>query len=500
MSRRAVLFSAAIVMAAILFPDGTDASSGDFIQLQAAIGVSTVATEGRYTVSQIVEVAKRGGINVVITEDAFLNRWQYGLWPLRNIIKNTKETGSICRYGIRRYLKELALARLENPGMIILGGLETAPFYYWTGNPFRPGFAIKDWHKHLLVIGLEDPKDYRGLPVLGNGTSTAKPIGLKSILYMIASFLALCAGIVCAYKGRFARKDVYERKQGLLLTQWRRFGIILIAAGAILVANGYPFRGFIYDQYHGDRGAVPYQKLIDYVNSRAGIVFWAHPETKNIEKIGPVSIKTGEHTDLLLLTRDYTGFAVFHEGYNIVGRPGGIWDRALREYCGDSRRSPVWAIGAIGYEKGGDLGESMNNLRTVLLVRKMSAEEALGALKRGRMYVASGTNASRFRLDAFTVGDSSARAEATMGQEIALTGAPRVRIRGHFTGAGASAAAVKILLIRDGEALAVFEKEASFDITYDDESAEKNGRHYYRIELRSNGLVLVTNPVFVTRK
>jgi hypothetical protein len=87
-----------------------------------------------------------------------------------------------------------------------------------------------------------------------------------------------------------------------------------------------------------------------------------------------------------------------------------------------------------------------------------------------------------------------------MGQNIILTGSPRVRIKGNFTGDVAAKTPVKILLIRDGELLTIFDVEAPFDIAYGDKEIISAGKHYYRAEVRSNGLVLVTNPVFVTRE
>lgn len=484
-----------VVMLASVFSSQAE----EYLQAQTVIGIKTAAGGGRYTVSQAAQIAAKNGVDIIVTSDAFLNRWQYGLWPLRNIIKKTEETRSVFTYGIRRYLDELEVARQNNPGMIVIGGLEAAPFYYWEGNPFRSNFAIRDWHKHFLVIGLEGQKDYKRLPVIGNGASLAKPFGIQGLLCLLLPIVILAGGLFCIREGRNAQEGVYERRLGLLLTHWRYVGIILLATSLLLFVNGSPFRGLKYDQYHGDRGTTPYQNLIDYVNKHGGMTFWAHPEAMNIEKIGTVSIQTGEHTGLLLETCGYTGFAVFYEGYDMVGRPQGIWDSLLRRYCQGGCAEPVWALGALDYEKEGNLGENIKNLRTVLLLKEMSEVGALDAMRKGRMYVTKDANAARFRLESFTIGDSSDRS-ATMGQEIILTGIPRVRVKGNFIGDAVAKTPLKVLLIRDGELLTIFDVEAPFDITYDDKEAVSSGKHYYRAEVRSSGLVLVTNPVFVTRE
>jgi len=487
-----------VVVAPVFFCHS--ACAEEYMQAQAAVGIKTTASGGRYTVSQVALIARQNGIDVMITADAFLNRWQYGLWPLRNVIRKTEQTRSVMTYGIRRYLDELKAVQERFPRLVIVGGLEAAPFYRWEGNPFYGKFALKDWHKHLLVVGLETVRDCKGLPVIGNGTALAKPAGFKSLLCLFFPILILSIGLFGMYEGRFARKDIYMRRHGILLMQWRYYGIALAIAGLLFLINRCPFRDLKYDQYHGDRGPMPYQNFIDHANRHNGMTFWAHPEAKNVEQRGKIDIETKEHTGLILETRDYTGFAVFYEGYDIIGRPGGLWDSVLREYCKGGRRSAAWAIGLLDYEQRGSLGEEMKNLRTVLLVKETNKDECLKALREGRAYVAKDANASRFRLDDFSVSDSAGTAKATMGQEVAITGSPRIRISGRFTGTAETALPVKILLIKDGSLIGIFEEQAPFDITYDDENAEEPGKHYYRVELRSSKLTLVTNPVFVTRK
>jgi hypothetical protein len=478
---------------------GAAGQAEEYLQAQAVIGIKTAASGGRYTVFQVARIAAKNGVDIIVTTDAFLNRWQYGLWPLRNIIRKTEETRSVSSYGIRRYLDELKAARQNDPGMVVIGGLEVAPFYYWEGSPFKENFAIKNWHKHLLVIGLEGVIGCQRMPVIGNGTALAKPFGIYGLLCMLLPIAIFIAGVFSIMESRNARDGVYELRFGLPLAHWRYVGIALLAASLILFINIFPFRGPIYDQYHSDRGTMPYQNLIDYVNHHGGMTFWAHPEAKNVDQVGKVSIQTGEHTGLLLETCGYTGFAVFYEGYDMVGRPQGIWDSVLRRYCQGGCAAPVWAIGVLDYERAGNLGKDMNNLRTVLLVKEISEIGALDAMRKGRMYVAKDANAARFKLENFTVGDASGRSDM-MGKEIALAGEPRVRIKGNFNGDAAVKTPIKVLLIRDGELLTIFDVEAPFDITYDDKEAVTSGKQYYRAEVRSSGLVLVTNPVFVTRK
>lgn len=487
-----------VIFTTAFFPG--PAAAEDYVQTEAAIGFETEYSGGRYTVSETAAIAKRNGINAIITSDAFINHWEYGLWPLRRIIKKTEETWSVSRYGMKKYLDGIRSAQAADPDMIIIGGLEVSPFYRWEGLPLSGNFAIKDWHKHLMVIGLGTSKDLEGLPVIGPGAALAKRPDVKSLFYILLPLFLLAAGAFGIFTGLGARAGVYERRYGVLLTQWLAIGAVCALLGTVCLINGYPFSDLKYDQYHGDRGAMPYQNLIDYVNARGGMTFWAHPEAKNIEKIGGIDIETREHSNLLLETRDYTGFAIFHEGYGIIGRPGGVWDNLLLEYCRLSRSAPVWAIGLIDYESQGSLDEMMQILRNILLVKSQDREGVMDALRNGRMYVSKDADAPKFRLDRFTAGDASGAVSATMGQEAVVDGPVRIRMAGHFTDEEAVPGPVKIVLIRDGEALKYFEADPPFDISYDDEAAEKGRKHYYRAEIKSARLFSIVNPVFVTRR
>lgn len=266
--------------------------------------------------------------------------------------------------------------------------------------------------------------------------------------------------------------------------------------GVIFSLNNFPFRGIKYDQYHGDQGVMPYQDLINYVNQKSGLTFWAHPETKNVEKIGTIGVETREHTEDLLKTFDYTGFAVFYEGYNKIGLPGGIWDELLKQYCLGQRKSPVFAIAGLSFDQTGDLDGYLKDLRTVLLLHRLGRDEALAALKQGKMYVLRGKNSSQFILDAFTARGISGGIKKTMGEEIKTKQGAQLEIKGRFW--DGQSKPFKIKLIRNGDIIKIFEVSSPFDIAYYDVYVGRNRKSYYRIEAESEGLQLITNPIFVS--
>ncbi len=489
-----LIASAAAVLAAAA---SAAIAADDYIQTPAAIDISTVAGDGKYTIDEIARIARSQGISVVLTADGFLNRWQYGLWPLRNIIRKRVETRSVMKYGFRWYLREFNEAQAANPGMVLIPGLEVGPFYYWAGNPFGRQFSIRGWHRHLLVFGIDTVARLRKMPVIGNNSSATSRIGPASIILFGLPLLVIALGLYCMSLGRSAWQGLYELRCGIMTRHWLFIGSLIIALGVIILVNNYPYRAARYDQYHGDRGVGPYQDLIDYVNRAGGSTFWEHPQARNVEKEGGVGIETDEHVDYLIASLDYTGFAVFYEGYERVGVPGGVWDRVLTEYCRGLRRAPAWAIGALDFEMAGDLARSMKQLRTVFLVPRLNRDEVLRSLRSGRMYVVKDDSASGFILDRFAVTDGSS-ARAAMGGEIALKGVGTLHISGRFTDGAKKA--VTITLIRDGEIVKVFTETTPFDIVYDGVSAGIGEVSYYRVELKGDGLIVIANPVFVRGK
>ncbi len=468
----------------------------EYIQAPAAIQISSTVSDGKLSLSEIIEDCRKNNIKIIMLTDRDFMNWEYGLWPLERIIKKTEHSNSVSTYGIARYFKEIEGLRNKNEDLVIISGIEAAPFYYWQGNSFSRNFKILDWHKHILVFGLEKIADYNNLPSVCNRLALTRPYSYKDI-YLFWPVLILIFGVLCFNKKQFNYQDSHGREWGRYSKKGGIFGVCLMFIGVIFSLNNFPFRGIKYDQYHGDRDVMPYQDLINYVNQKSGLTFWAHPETKNVEKIGIVGVETREHTEDLLKSFDYTGFAVFYEGYKKIGLPGGIWDELLKQYCSGQRKSSVWAIAGLSFDQTGDLNEYLKDLRTVLLMRRLGGDEALAALKQGKMYVLRGKSSSQFILDAFTARGILGGIKKTMGDEIKINQGVQLGIKGHFL--DGQDKLFKIKLIRNGDIIKIFEVSSPFDISYQDEYADKDSKKiYYRVEAQCEGVSLITNPIFVS--
>lgn len=463
----------------------------NLIQLKAVIHISSEVSEGRYTLEEIAKIAKDEGISVVIFTDRDLMRWEYGLWPLRNISKKRVEKRSIFRYGIKRYLEEIKELNDKFPEMIFIPGTESAPYYYWGGSPFKGNLKMYNWHQHILTIGLENYEDYRDLPVIGN------PKGLRDKFNILKlwPFLTLIFGLWYFKKGTYKYTDYKGEHLGVYSKKRQASCVAIVLLSLTFILNNWPFFSFKFDQYHNDLGKMPYQNFIDYVSEKRGLTFWAHPEAEYILRTGNVYFETREHTHLLLEAENYTGFSIFYEGYKKVGKPGEIWDRILKEYCQGLRERPIWAIGGLASERG-SLSERIKVLQNIVLVSEKSKKAVLDALRKGKIYVTIGGNSLNFKLSEFSLSDEVGWVKGFVGDTVRIEGKPVLHIEGSFL---EKQQEVEVRIIKEGEIVKTYKTETPFALTYYEDGALE-GKSYYRLEIKGKGLHLVTNPIFAYYK
>lgn len=446
-------------------------AAGERFQEQVAMQISSTVSDGTYSLAEIITSARKNKVKVVILGERDLMKWEYGVWPLRGLLKKTVEEKSLLKYGAERYLEEMRRLQLENPDMLIIPGVESAPFYYWSGSPFTGDLKINDWHRHLLAFGFKNSRQYENLPVIGNWRGLVAPFGVGPVVPFLLGIL----GTVFIIRFRKAM---------------RTGGLLVLFASVLLILNGslVPLR---YDQYRGDRGIIPYKNYIDYADRHGAVTFWTHPESVYRDRVNSVGVETGDYSDLLLRIDSYTGFFIFHEGYARIGLPGGIWDTILGDYCTGRRARPVWAAAGLAVDAGG-LDAGLKGLRTVVFLDAFTAESVLEAMRRGRMYVARGKDAGDFILDEFSL--AGANGKAGMGEEASAKSSLTVTIKGRLLRGANGPCQIK--LIRNGKVVRVIDTGgAEFsELHRDDELPE--GRGYYRAEINAAGAGVITNPVF----
>ncbi len=278
----------------------------DLIQVPAAMHLSSDISDGDLSLNELAGLAEQNGLKAVVLGDHYDVRVRYGLPPLRNILRRSVSGPSVSRFGVRHYLDEVRKVRQQHPGLVIVPGVEHTSHYYWSGSPFNGTLQLNNWHKHLLITGL-DEQGFKNLPSPENncgGAAEFDPLSLWPLLLLFA-------GLVCLKKRSVDYRQVFGISCGPYSQCWRRLGLVLIAVSAVFLINNFPFTKPCYSLYAPAIGGGPYQKVIDYVNKNGGTVFWAHPEADYKGHRGKVAFRTRDYEQELLRLKDYTGFALY---------------------------------------------------------------------------------------------------------------------------------------------------------------------------------------------
>jgi hypothetical protein len=453
------------------------AQASDYQPVSGVVDLRSTFSDGAYDIQSLVQLARSKGIAALFINDHDLMVMEYGVWPLRNLIRRREERNSILKMGADKYLKEIERVSQANPDMIIIPGSETTPFYYWTGNPLQGKLTAHNHERRMLTIGLDSPSDYENLPILHNHYSVrALRDGLPGILFFAAAFVV---GLVMLWwKGSF-----------------RIAGMVVLVLSAVLMADGNPFNKSPFDPYHGDRGGAPYQLLIDYVAARGGMTFWNYPETKSgVRQLGPIMVSTRPYPEALLESRGYTGFASLYGEHITVTEPDGVWDMVLKEYCSGLRQRPPWGIATADFHREGESGEQLGNYQTVFYVKEKKKAEILSAMRNGRMYAVQGTFPQVPVMDEFSVSSADRTVKGISGEDVSLRSHPRIKIA--LSSGKPVAAPVKVRLIRSGSVVHRVDGTLPLQFEYDDTYYHPGEKIYYRMDMRGAGII-VSNPIFV---
>ena len=448
---------------------------GPYRALPGLIDLRSNFSDGKHSIDELVLMARSRGFKVLFINDHERIKLSYGINPFRNIFRYTKEFPSIMTHGPEKFLKKIERVSKKYPDMIIIPGCETSPFYYWTGSWFKKNLTAHEYDRRILILNLDRAEDYDLLPTLGNKNSLKYTRDLlPGLIFYIVPFLI-----------------------GAFLLKWRGFfrymGGFLLIFSILGMMDYNPFRSSLFSPYKGDQGIAPYQEVIDYVNQRGGFTFWNYPEQKSgRRKHGPIYVDTPPYPQVLLQSKNYTGFSAIYGEYTTVTKPRGTWDRALLEYCRGQRERPPWAISTADFHEEGRLGLKLGAFPTTFLVNKVTKAGVLEALKKGRMYDSRGDGAVWPTIDDFHVTGKADR-KAFMGETLTAARFPVISLRiAYNTG---KEAPVTIQLIRGGELIQTFSGTAPMEVEFVDKGVPEGALTYYR--LMDPREFLISNPIFV---
>lgn len=485
---RAVWCGCALVLAAADQPAGAtqDAfevpvSPAERIALNAAIHIHTQYSTGSDALESIVQDARRLGVDVVVITDDDLLEVTYGLPPWRHLFSFGRSHRSL--FGedtLSDYLAEIRRLDGLYEDVVVIDGVESAPFYHWGIDPARRHFTVQGWNKHLLAIGLDDESAYAQLPVLGgegNWSSNRHWLLLWPV-----------AGVMWALLSGPGRRPV----RAVVIVM-----CLLFLADSALTGLRRPR----FQPYDASVETVAHQSYLDAVHQAGGLSYWAHPEAAStippVQVLGgmaTVASRTDRHAIDLIDTDRYTGFAALYADHITATEPGHEWDQVLTEYLRGVRQRPVWGTGEIDYHEDVE-GNRLHDIMTVLWARGRTRGHVLQALRDGSSYAVRGGD-ERLRLNEFagvtTVGS------ARSGESLVGTG--EFRIVAHLDKATGVHESIDLRLIAGDEdgarVVAHIEGTTPIQLSHVDGIAA-GGNRYYRLMARTRTSMLTSNPIFV---
>jgi hypothetical protein len=444
--------------------------------LRAALHVHSQFSDGDYDLSELASLAEQRKIDVLGISDSFLTKVRYGIDPLKKLLSLTRSRPAVLDQGIANYLAAIAEAQKQFKDVLLLPGLEVAPYYYWQGQPGR-NLRLYDFDRHLVLFGLRDAHVIANLPVIENGTWANTT---HDWMLVAGPVLTIVAGIIVILLGR--------RPLQLL-------GGLIVLAGAAWIYDAYPF-GKQLNPYSGKHDWQPYQRLIDYTATHGGLAFWSYPEARYPDiRVRGATMVSHPQPESVALTRDYRGFEGIYGENRTITNPASLWDQVLMDYIRGGRKMWPSVITGIDFHsldgRGGwhDLDRGV----TILWTRSKEMDSVLDALGHGRGYASFQRYPNR-RLDLEDFALRSSTGSAITGETVATDGNVTLSASIHWSPGQYSQTPAKIDLVRDGELLDHREITLPAQILRTDSLA--NGRHYYRLRVTDDGSEILSNPIF----
>jgi hypothetical protein len=454
-------------------------------------------SSGALTLDELVARARAAGVEAVFLTENHLLRFEYGLPPLRNLLRYRVEYPSLLSRGLEPFLEAVRAANARQTDVLLIPGTEVIPHYYWTGDLLQGTLTMHNGQKNILAFGLYRAEDYRELPAVGNAGAARWDGGSY---WLLAPAALVIPGV---WLLRTRRRRVIHLRH-FRITEERRltgYGLLCIGVGALLLANNFPFRRPPVSAYDSGAGLAPYQAVIDFVSARGGVAAWSMPEARDnqaIERFGlRASIRTDPYPSDLLQTDRFAAFGGVYEDTTTFTEPGGGWDQLLARYLDGRRAAPAWAIGEAAYHREGQAAKRFGTILTVLLAERRDPSGILEAVRRGRMYAVERRPDTSLVLDRFHVLLPGQGPVEAGGRLIGRAG-DRPEVLASIRTTGGRGMAVEARLVRSGTLMHSQRGETPMTFRWSDAPLPAGARLFYRLEVRGpGGHRLLANPIFV---
>ena len=455
-------------------------------------------SSGALSLEDLVAHARSRNVEAVFLAENHLQRFEYGLPPLRGLLRHRVEYPSILLKGPEAFLAAVHAANQKQRDVLIIPGVETVPHYYWTGNLLGGTLTMHNAQKNILALGLSHAEDYRGLPVVGSDGSSRW--GLESLWLLSPLLLAICGVWLLQVK----RRRVIRLRHFRVAEERRLIGpgVLCLAAGLLLLANNYPFRPSSVSPYDAAAGLAPHQNVIDFVAARDGVSVWSLPEARDHQAVTVAglraTLRTEPYPSDLLRTDRFTAFGGIYEDTTTFTEPGQGWDQLLLEFLHGRRNAPAWAVGEAAYHFDGQAGKRFGDVQTVVLAERKDAGSVLEGLRAGRAYALLRTPEEGLVLDRFQAISADAP-PAEAGSLLTLRAGARPEIHAVVGTAGGKRLPIEVRLIRSGAVVQTLRGDTPLALRWTDAPLAKGSKSFFRLDIRgAGGHRLLSNPVFLT--
>lgn len=455
------------------------------VPLRVAIHIHSTASTGTLSLEALAVRAEQQGLDAIVLSDNFSLEYEYGLQPLAGLLRKTLSFPSVLSYGVERYLEEIHSVQARHPQLVIVPGVEVAPYYYWTGSLWRGDLTMHDAQRNLLVLGLTKAEDYRALPARGNPSSFT----------VDGASLANAAPLLLAVPALFLWKPIGAARRTVA-------ACCLVLAVATLV-NAWPLGTPPFSSYESQLGYRPYQALVEVANQRGAVVLWSMTEARDLQShafgpLGTVTVRTDAHPEALALTSGYAGFGGLYQDTRTVTAAGGLWDQVIQA-CREGAQSAVPAmIGEIAFHGLADKGKDLDRVVTTVFAKERSVAGLLSAIRSGHAYAAAeGDHRVMLTLDEFSLGCDCNQATVGIGEHMALPSGSHAVATVRLSARDGKAHPVTLRLIRSGEIIRMTKAETPVQYQLADTPPVPDGGAYYRLEVVGQSGELLTNPIYV---
>lgn len=490
------LLVAALLWGSLTLSHGASDSAATRQPLVAAVHVHSTMSTGSWTLDEVVLHAEAISLDAVVLSENFSLRYEYGLPPARGALRVQKQFPSVMEYGIKNFLQEVEKVQARHPTIVVMPGVEVAPYYHWTGSLWDGTLTMHDAQKNLLVLGLAHEDDYAAIPALGNNNSYQ--YGLPTALNLSPVLLLIPA----VWRWWRNARQSHDGGHPISATWPKVLAYSLAGIGLALLFNAWPFTQPPFSPYASQLAHRPYQAVIDTVAAGNGVAIWSLTEARDfsqqsVNPWGNVTIKTDPHPEMLLQTNHYAGFGGVYQDTRTINDPGGVWDQVLNQYLSGQRGNPPFTYGEIAFHTQGQAGIKLDQVLTVFLVHERTTEGILEAMRTGHHYaVGQYQNPFGLRLNTFRVACKDGNNWAESGETLFATNHCVPTVNALISATDQGNHPISIRVIRSGLVVKKHSGHTPFELQFSDEQAPVNQSTYYRMDVHGSGEIL-SNPIFV---